>query len=103
VPTTSLCVTDVGFVGAQMASPKSDSCRNGGELRVQVQTKSFATTRIHDMLCNYLRLELFCEEDVGRLDVPVDHRPRAAGVQVAQSLRDPQRSLVPVLPRQRRL
>jgi hypothetical protein len=55
------------------------------------------------MLCNYLRLELFCEEDVGRLDVPVDHRPRAAGVQVAQGLRDPQRSLVPVLPRQRRL
>lgn len=104
VPTTSLCVREVGFVGAQMASPKSDSCRNG-EFRVQVQTKSFATTRIRAVrvwwcvsVCNYLRLELFREEDVGRLDVPVDHRPRAAGVQVAQGLRDPQRRPVPVLP-----
>lgn len=45
-----------------------------------------------------LGLELLREEDVGGLDVPVDHRPRAAGVHVAQGLRDPQSRLVPVLP-----
>lgn len=46
----------------------------------------------------YLRLKLVGEKDIRRFDVPVDDRPRAAGVHVAQGFRDAQRRLVPVLP-----
>jgi hypothetical protein len=101
VPTTSLCVREVELDGAQIASPKSDSYHSD-EFRVSVSHQRQRDKTGNKMearqYCINLRLELVGEKDVGRLDVPVDRRPRAARVHVAQRFRDPQRRLVPVRP-----
>jgi hypothetical protein len=102
VPTTSLCVSEPGFDGAQIARPKSDSCHDtefrvfqnsGNKTRLQKMNPRFVLQQF------YLGLELIVEEDVGRLDIPVDHWPRVAGVDVAQGLGDTDRCRVPLLPR----